>query len=463
MSGQIFKSLWTSGGPDMTLSQLDGGTASEALAALLDRPIPEDTRKAAALHLIDWLGCALAGAATDTGRAMSQVAGGHPFTRAGTGGEAATALGGLGSLLEMDDVHRGALLHPGPVVAAVVMAAPRGDALAALVAGYEAMIRLGRSVGPGHYARFHNTATCGGIGAAGAAARMDGLSRAQTVSAIGHAMSLAGGLWQCRNEPVATKHLHVAEAARRGVAAARYAAAGLAGPRFILEGPQGFFAGLAPDGDIAQVTVPGDGWLIHDVSFKPWPACRHTHPAIDAALALRAQLGGRTPRAVHVQGYADAILFCDKPAPADPDAARFSLQHAVAVALQDGAPALAAFETAALPAYAALRARITVAADPDLTAAYPAHFGARVTVQTDDGPLTAHVADAWGDTENPMDTDAILTKYRRLTDSANVPADLALALADAALALPTGGPLSALHQLMHRIADLPSTRSNAHA
>lgn len=463
MSGQIFKSLWTSGDLDMTLSQLDGGSASEVLAALLDRPVPEATRKAAALHLIDWLGCTMAGAATDTGRALSHVAGGHPFALAGKRGDAAAALGGLGSLLEMDDVHRGALLHPGPVVAAVVMAAPGGDALAALVSGYEAMIRLGRSVGPGHYARFHNTATCGGIGAAVAAARMDGLTREQTVSAIGHAVSLAGGLWQCRNEPVATKHLHVAEAARRGAAAARYAAAGLAGPRFILEGPQGFYAGLAPDGDIAKVTDPDDRWLLHEVSFKPWPACRHTHPAIDAALALRAQLGGRPPGSVHVQTYADAILFCDKPAPADPDAARFSLQHAVAVALQDGAPALAAFETAALPAFASLRARTTVAADPDLTKAYPAHFGARVIVQTDDGPLAAHVTDAWGDTENPMDTDAILTKYRRLTDSANVPAELAQALADAALELPGGGPLSALHQLMYRIAALPSTRSLVHA
>jgi 2-methylcitrate dehydratase PrpD len=461
MSGQIFKSLWMSGGLGMTLSQLDGNSASEALVALLDRPIAEVTRRAAALHLVDWLGCAMAGAVTDTGRAMARAAGAHPFALAGT--EAgAPAMGGLGSLLEMDDVHRGALLHPGPVVAATVMAAPRGDPLAALVTGYEAMIRLGRSVGPGHYARFHNTATCGGIGAAIAAAAMAGLTRTQTVSAIGHAVSLSGGLWQCRNEPVATKHLHVAEAARRGTAAARYAAAGLTGPRFILEGPQGFFAALAPDGEPGRVTAPDDDWLIHQVSFKPWPACRHTHPAIDAALALRPRLAG-PPRAIRIHSYADAVLFCDKAAPADPAAARFSLQHAVAVALRDGPPPLEAFETTALPAYADLRALTTVAVDPGLSAAYPAHFGAEVTVETDTGPLTARVTDAWGDTENPMDTDAILTKYRRLVAAAGVRPDLARSLADAALALPDGGPLPALHQLMHRIAALPSERPHAPA
>lgn len=439
----------------MNVSQVEGPSASERLVAALDRPLAPATREQAALHLLDWLGCALAGAVGETGQAIVRVVGGHPFAGARRGGEAAAAMGGLGSLLEMDDVHRGALLHPGPVVVPVVMAAPAGDALGALVAGYEAMIRLGRSVGPGHYARFHNTSTCGGIGAAVAAARMGGLDSAATVSAIGHAVSLSGGLWQCRNEPVATKHLHVAEAARRGVAAARYAAAGLAGPRFILEGPQGFFAGLAPDGDVGRVTEPGADWLIGEVSFKPWPACRHAHPAIDAALVLRAGLGGRRPRAVRVRTYADAVLFCDKPEPRTPAEARFSLQHSVAVALQDGPPALEAFEEASLPAYAGIRARVIVEAAPGFSAAYPAHFGAEVTVETEDGPQSARATDAWGDPENPMDRAAILDKFGRLADWAGVPAPLARALSDAALALPGGGAVSHLHALMHRIADLP--------
>ena len=31
-----------------------------------------------------------------------------------------------------------------------------------------------------------------------------------------------------------------------------------------------------------------DHWRIEEVSFKPWAACRHAHPAIDCALELRA-------------------------------------------------------------------------------------------------------------------------------------------------------------------------------
>jgi 2-methylcitrate dehydratase PrpD len=414
-------------------------TLTEGLWALALRPAAPADRARAALQLLDWLGCALAGSATETGRGLLSVLSpeGRPFALAPEA--MAAALGGLGSILEMDDVHRTALLHPGPVVvpAALAMAGAGGDLAAALLAGTEAMVRLGRAAGPGHYALFHPTATCGGLGAAAAAARAAGLAPAAAASAMGHAMSLAGGLWQCRNEPAMTKHWHVAEAARRGVAAARLAAAGLPGPRAILEGPQGFFAGLAPGGDPARVLAPAPGWLLHEVSFKPWPACRHAHPAIDAALALRAEVGAAPVAAVRVETYADAVAFCDRPAPVTPAEARFSLQHAVAVALARGAPALCDFDApqAAPAAVAALRAKVTVAEAARFTARYPAHFGARVAVRLADGrALAAEVADAFGDPEVPMDAAAVVAKFHRLAAAGGIGGAEAGALADAALA-----------------------------
>lgn len=438
----------------------DAPTLTEHLAALVRRPAAAEDLEAAALHLLDWLGCALAGAATAEGRALAEVAGGPPpFARAGRGGaEDAWVLGGLGSLLEMDDVHRAALLHPGPVVwAAAVALPPPGDGrrlLAAGLAGYEAMVRLGQAVGPGHYALFHNTGTCGGFGAAAAAAALLDLPEAAAVSAFGHAGSLAAGLWQCRNEPGATKHLHVAEAARRGVVAARAAAAGLGGPRAILEGPQGVFAALAPGGEPALVTAaPEAPWALHATSFKPWPACRHAHAAIDAALALRPGLAG-PPRRIRIETYADAVLFCDRPAPRDPAEARFSLQHAVAAALALGPPALDAFEAPALgrPDLAALRAACTVAADPAFTARYPGRFGARVTVEDAAGrSLTAEVPDAWGDPENPLAPADVAAKFHALAAAAGLSPATATAIEAAARALPQGAPAAALHAALHAL------------
>jgi 2-methylcitrate dehydratase PrpD len=278
------------------------------------------------------------------------------------------------------------------------------------------------------------------------------LGARETVWAMGHAMSLAGGLWQCRHEPVATKHLHVAEAARRGVSAARYAAAGLAGPRTILEGVQGFFAAIARDGDPEAVVADPDGpWRIHDVSFKPWPACRHAHPAIDATLALRGQVTG-DPVAVTVETYGDAIRFCDRPQPRTTGEARFSLQHAVAVALRDGPPPMGAFAEVRLGDHADLRACVRVVEDAGLSAAYPAHFGARVTVETETGRWSATVADAWGDGENPMGADDVVAKFRRLADWGGVPAALAERLEQAVLALPDGGGMTQVHAAMQAIA-----------
>jgi len=287
-----------------------------------------------------------------------------------------------------------------------------------------------------------------------AAATGRGLDAGQVTDAMGHAMSTSGGLWQCRNEPVATKHLHVAEAARRGEAAARYAQAGLSGPKLIFEGPQGFFAGLAPDGDPARmVATPDAPWLLHETSFKPWPACRHAHPAIDAALAVRKQLDGRKPTTIRIETFADSVLFCDKPDPRTDAEARFSLQHSVAVALRDGPPQLAAFDVPALPGYADLRALAEVNESADFTARYPAHFGARVTVTLEHGDkIAATVSDAWGDSENPMAAADILTKFQTLTAWAGVARAEVQELHAATMALAEDAPVANLRTALARAA-----------
>ena len=384
-------------------------------------------RAGASLHLLDWLGCALAGSVTKTGRAMALSAGTirHPLSPENRSvGEVAFALGGFGSLLEMDDVHRDSILHPGPVIWPAVIACTTTEnsdrSLDAALRGYESMIRLGKSVGQSHYAHFHNTSTCGGLGSAVAAAWMFGLDREKTQWAMAHALSTSGGLWECRNEAGATKHLHIAEAARRGVQAALAAQSGIAGPLRILEGAQGFYAGLAPDGS-SEILLDGPMWALNETSFKPWPACRHAHAAIDAALILRDMRLGQPERIV-IETYADAVLFCDRPNPLDPEAARFSLQHAVAVALIDGPPTLEAFEKDALEKfkYKSIQKICVVEEDKALTAAYPAHFGARLRMTVAGTETVVHVPDAWGDTENPMSNGAVVDKFKMLAGWAGV-------------------------------------------
>ncbi|MCR9195283.1 MAG: MmgE/PrpD family protein [Hyphomonas sp.] len=400
--------------------QIPKNTVLTKLSSLLSKPVGTGATIRARRHLLDWMGCAIAGASEPAGVLLRQARG---------EGASANAFywGGLGNILEMDDVDKRALLHPGPSIipAALAMASvtqPDDETLLnAIVFGYEATIRLGRAVGPGHYAIWHNTGTCGAIGAAVACAALLNASKDQTSHAMALAMSQATGLWQTRHDPQSMgKQLHTANAARAGFEAARLAVAGFKGPLDILEGEQGFFEATCPDGDPQDlVREYPSSWLIHDVSFKPWPACRHAHAAIDAALELRERVDLSDGAPIVVETYSDALKFCDRAEPSTVIEGKFSLQHAVAVALRRGAPRLGDFDPAALvdPDLAVLRNRVQVTPSDEFNAVYPAHFGAAVRI----GDHQVTIPDALGDPENPVSDDLIKKKALMLIQAGGVP------------------------------------------
>lgn len=431
------------------------------MAEGLARPVSAADRARARRHLLDWLACAVAGSVEPGAaepRRLAALEGEGPccVIRGGRRGPQAAALanGPAGALLEMDDVDRRGLLHPGPVVFPAVLAAADAAgvddgtaALDAVVRGYEAMIRVGRAVGPAHAARFHVTASCGGFGAAAGAASMLGLDPLQTAWALGNAGQQAFGLWQVRHEPVFTKALHDGRAAANGLASALLARDGYAGPLAIFEGPHGFFHGLCPDGAPEAILDGDDAWAIHEVSFKPHAACRHAHAAIDAVLELREQAAGRPLRSLRIGAYGDALTFCDRPSPRTPGEAKFSLQHAAAVAWLHGDASLARFtpEAIADPAVADLRAQVELFRDAGCDARYPARFGAVVEAVLADGTvLRAQALDALGDPEKPLDDAALIAKARALFSWGGLTDPAAEALIAAALSLGESASLADL-------------------
>ncbi|MFT4026026.1 MAG: MmgE/PrpD family protein [Novosphingobium sp.] len=387
---------------------------TERLTHHLARPVPGDVGARARLHLLDWMACV-------AGALESPVA---AAVRAMEGGALARAVW-LGNVLEMDDVHRMSILHPGPVIWPVALGgdgAPGMDArLAAAVRGYEAVIAIGATFDGYHYARWHNTATAGVFGAAATAASLTGAGAETTVFALGLAGSVAGGLWRMRHEPVMAKHWHVAHAVDTGMAAARAARAGITGPRFVLEGEQGLYTAMT--GTPRPLRL-GEGWRMDEVSFKPWGACRHTHPAIDAALALRGG-GAALEGPILVETYRDALTFCDRPDPVSVADAKFSLHHAVAVVAERGEPVLADFEPTAIAVLAPARSRIEVREAAEFSERFPAHYGARVTA----GGRAVERIDTLGDPERPLGRDGVIAKARALMDWGGVGQD-----ADAAIA-----------------------------
>ena len=125
-----------------------------------------------------------------------------------------------------------------------------------------------------------------------------------------------------------------------------------------------------------------------------------------------------------VETFADALTFCDRPDPATELEAKFSLQHAVAVVADGRNAEPEDFTEEAIAALSHLRAQVSVAEDPAITARYPAHFGARVN--------GLELVDTLGDPERPVGEDAIIAKMQSLAHWGGLPdseADRAVTLA----------------------------------
>lgn len=385
---------------------MTAASLTQRLSAHLVRSPNESDRDRARLHLLDWLAC-VAGARQSPVAAVARTAEPDTLTRAAL----------LGNVLEMDDVHRAALLHPGPVIWPAALSAAREEkcamdaALDGAVRGYEAMIAIGATFDAHHYAHFHPTSTAGGFGGAAAAASIFALDEAATGWALGNAASVAGGLWRMRHEDVMTKAMHAARAALEGLWLARLARQGFTGPNRALEGEQGLYAAMV---DTPRPMLLGEDWLIHAVSFKPWAACRHAHPAIDCALELRAR--GALELPVTVETYADAVTFCDRPQPVTELDAKFSIQHAIAVIADGRSAGPEDFTPNAIAALADARAQVTVRETAEFTQAYPEHFGARVTAAPlpGQGGELVTLRDTRGDPERPASPQMLRTKLDSL-------------------------------------------------
>ncbi len=362
----------------------------------------------------------------------------------------AFVLGALCHILEVDDLHRASVVHPGCVVVPALVALGAGrdgrQVLTGLLHGFEATTRLGMSVGPAHYRIWHNTATCGPFGSAMAAAHLLGLDELQAVHALGNAGSQAAGLWEFLATGAETKHLHAGRGAEAGMVAAGLAAHGFTGAPDILEGERGFYRAACPDGDATRLLATPDApWQVHQTSIKPWPSCRHTHPAIACAADIQKQMkaGGLSVDAIvkiSIEAYQAALDLCDRSDPQSPYAAKFSLQHCVAAALSDPQVEFPSFEAEARARLAALRKKIGVGIGKPQQAAYPQHWGTRIVANFAGGQrLEAQVSDALGDPEAPLSRDALIAKAEGLMRHGGWPRpDETIA---AILAMAEGGPL----------------------
>jgi 2-methylcitrate dehydratase PrpD len=258
---------------------------------------------------------------------------------------AALANGALAHAFELDSLTRpGAGAHPGatvlpPALAIAQQVGATGQALiAAVVAGNEVMIRIGRATGHTNEVRgFHAPGTTGPFGAAVACGLLLGLDAARMTNAIGIAGSLAGGLLEfAKGDGGMVKRLHLGRASEAGVLAASLAASGFAGPRTVIEGEFGFLRVFCTEFDAAHLTRGlGQDFVTMSAVLKRYPCHATAHPAVKAVRDLQAAHGfaGGEVASITVTGTTRMVERHNILEPPDLMLAQYSIPFCVALAL----------------------------------------------------------------------------------------------------------------------------------
>jgi 2-methylcitrate dehydratase PrpD len=430
----------------------------ERMIQIRSAGLPPEAEHQAKRCLLDYLGAAFAGARMLDTKAGALLA--LDETASGT----ATAIGfprkaslltasfvnGLSShVAEMDDGVRFGMIHPGsPIISALLPAAEhfrvRGaDLLVGIVIGYETALRIAVSIQPSHYQRgYHPTATCGSIGAAVGLAAMLDLDATGMENALSAAAVTASGSLKVIGDHSELKPYNTARAACSAVQSYMMARAGFPGPSDALSGKTGFLEMCSDHCDTARILNDCDAGLwIHKVYVKPYAACRHAHPAIEACLALRDNPAYDLADIddIRVITYGGLAGRHDQRRASGVASAKMSIPCSVSVALVRGSAGIKDFTETVIrdPAIRNLAEKVSVIEDPALTAQVPNKRAAFVEIHMADGKvLQASTTYPKGEPENPMTDGELKEKFNTLAQAGDIPQEQAAGVIHSVFNLP---------------------------
>ena len=393
--------------------------------------LPPTTVAAAKRAVLDALGCAVAAIGCEpakiAARAMPNVVASAEATVIGERDRSLThravLLNGiLVRYLDMMDVYwANDVCHPAENVPAALACVESAEGsgkrlIEAVVAGYEAQLRLTHAMSLQRMAMHHVTAA--GI----VAPLVVGKAWGMAPDAIGHAVGLAG----CRQFTLhglskgglsMAKAIGYAWSAMSSVMAARLAAEGCTGPTGFLD----WLSDRSPlQVPIDRAALDHDGtYLIERVSFKQFPVQFELQTTGEIAIRLHPRIrdSGSAIESVDIEVPPVTIGRTADPAkfePSNRETADHSLPATVAMALIDGKLTAAQFEHGrwADADVAALVAKIHVSANEEYPQRYPRGRPAGFRVKLANGEtLSDFQAVPSGDVEKPMDDATLEAKF----------------------------------------------------
>ncbi len=395
-------------------------------AALLAAPAGADAQRIAEklqLHLLDTKGAMIAGAASAEGRALA----------AGSAG----ALSLFGSsildqialsvaqtrLTEVDDIHLASCATVGSVIVPVALALTEATGAsnarrdAGLLAGYDAMVRLGCAVDGARilYKGIWPTYLLAPVGAAACSAAILGLDEAKTADALaialGQISGAAGGPAGGRNG----RWLYAGWAAASGVRAALAARDGFGGDRTLLDGDW-FLKTHAIAFDAGKLAGAPGGSLL-EMSIKPWCTAKQASSALAGFTDLLDE--GLAPADIAVMRvYVPAAyrgMIAHQPPGRIGRIVSIAWQCAVAAFHREALYDIERVDFSGDPDFAALVKKVEVLEDPALATHFPARYPARVEAETAGGVLREKtVLDAPGDPARAVSLAQVEAKFLRV-------------------------------------------------
>lgn len=331
-------------------------------------------------------------------------------------------------IAELDDGSRYGSIHPGaPIISSLLPLAQlyriNGiNFLRGLITGYEAAIRLADAIQPSHRNMgYHATGTCGTIGVAIGVCAALGLSKKQMHAAVSAAATCASGILHVTKASSELKPFNAGQAAVSGLIAAFIARAGFNGSDDVLAGKLGFMDMMAEHCDLSKLYRDNNDKLaVEKVYIKPYAACRHCHPAIEAALEIKKKYNIKPEHIseVKVSTYRLAADGHEHTQISGITSAKMSTPYSVAVALKTGKAGIDEFSENKIKDHDILKLtkKIIVISDDNLSTLVPHKRPAIVEITTCENEKYSFRIDlAKGEPENPLMDTEIFDKFFSLS------------------------------------------------
>ncbi|MEH2477219.1 2-methylcitrate dehydratase PrpD [Nitrobacteraceae bacterium AZCC 2146] len=393
--------------------------------------LPANVRREGVRTLLNWVGVAIGGSHHQTvdiaASALAPFSGPAKASLFGRGERFdvmnAAFINGVSShIFDYDDTHLKTIIHPaGPVASAILalseMQPVSGkDFLNALVLGIETECRIGNAVYPNHYdVGWHITGTAGVFGAAAAAGKLLGLNEQQMIWALGLAASQPVGLRESFGSM--NKSFNPGRAASNGIFAAILASKNYTSSDGMIEAKRGWANTISTKQDYKEITEGlGQRYEAALNTYKPFACGIVLHPAIDAAIQLKNeyQISADKVKRIELKVHPLVLELTGKKTPQEGLEGKFSVYHAVAVALIEGAGGEKQFSDRAVrdPAVIDLRVKVIPVIDPAIK---PEQV--EMSVELNDGRvLRKRIEHAIGSLEKPMSDADLERKFVDLAE-----------------------------------------------